>query len=83
MTSFTDCTKYHYRLNRIFYMQMTERLGTDGLYWYCRFNMVLLKMISAFTEDDISIYDFASFSSLFFFLQDAPKSGLRSGRGSL
>ena len=26
---------------------MTERLGTDGLYWYCRFNGILEKMISA------------------------------------
>jgi hypothetical protein len=31
----------------IFHMQMTERLGTDGLYWYCRFNGILEKMISA------------------------------------
>ena len=28
-------------------MQMIERLGTDGLYRYCRFNGILEKMISA------------------------------------
>jgi hypothetical protein len=26
---------------------MDEYLGTDGFYWYCRFNEILQKMISA------------------------------------
>jgi hypothetical protein len=31
----------------IFYIQITERLGTNVLYRYCSFNGILEKMISA------------------------------------
>ena len=53
-------------LLQIFYIQITERLGTNVLYRYCSFNGILEKMISAIYIDDISIYDFDGFSSLFF-----------------
>ena len=66
MTSFTDYIKYQYWLNQIFYIQITENLGNDVLYRYCSFNGILEKMISAIYIDDISIYDFDGFSSLFF-----------------
>jgi hypothetical protein len=47
-------------------MQMVKRSGTDGLYWYLRFNGFFTEDDISNTEDDIIKNDFDGVSSLFF-----------------
>jgi hypothetical protein len=47
--------KIRYLQNRIFYMQMVGYSGTDGLFWYFKFNGNSIRWIFILIYDDIRV----------------------------
>jgi hypothetical protein len=54
-------------INRIFYLQMVDYSGTDGLFWYFKFNGNFVRWIFILIYDEINKNDFDSCVRSFYF----------------